>query len=317
MRTRGFTLIEVLVATAVLALILVLFGTVLDLTTSAISTADRTVTTRAYSREAGNRLSTDLSDMLTTGPATLVVAKNVGGPFAGTLSDALIFVTQGRTRQREGIGQEDIRLAIRAYRVMGLPDPELGNQHAPMLAWGDGTITWNAMPGATSQAGLEINNAIQAAIAEVVGTSPNGSSLDFQRLADGIFRLEVNFLLDNGALTSIPPRSRKLAALITGSNVYPVALSAEDSADPDRRFVRALVVATVGLDSLGRRLTGRNGDKLPDLADAFIDPATGQTPLENWDVESNAALRSRISAPLYLPPVLRGLSANQEYYYVN
>lgn len=317
MKTRGFTIIEVLVATTVLALILVLFGTVLDLTTSAIHSADRNITTSAFFREAGNRMEADLAEMLTAGPAALVVAKNVGGTSAGTLSDAVIFMTQGRTRQRQGIDQKDIRLAIRAYRVMGLPDPELGNQRTPMLARGDGTITWNAVAGAPSQAGTDISDAIKSAVADVVGSSTNGTSLVFQRLAEGIFRLEVNFLLDNGSISCVPPRSKKLAALAAGANVYPVALSAEDSADPDHRFVRALVVAMVGMDDLSRRLTGNNGDKLPDLADAFLDPATGQTILDIWDVERNGTLRSMISAPPYLPAVLHGVRTDQEYYYVN
>jgi hypothetical protein len=313
-RTNAFTMVEMLVSMAVLIMIMVLFVQILNHTLATTQTATKHMDIASQSRVVFNRLGADLAGMPAGNSATLVVVKDVGGNPAG--SDALVFVTRGRTRLRGDVTNNAIRLGVRAYRVEAFADPALDSQPAPMLAWGDGTVTWNAPSSGTLQVSSDIAGALAAALADVIRqpATAAGNMVQFQPLADGIFRFEVCFLLSDGTLVSAPPTSVTFASLAS-SNVYPLALSPEDSADPNRLYVKALVVGVVGLDAAGRRLAGVNGSLLPQLAGVFPDPSASQTPLQVWDI--NTTLRASLAPPNYPPPVLRGIRAYQSYYYVN
>lgn len=312
----AFTLLEVMVSVTVLAVLLVLFAQILGQTSSTIRAVEKHVDIASTTRIAFDRLGADLFSMVTGNVATLVVVKNAGGSNAGSYSDALVFVAKGRTQLRSGISDSQIRCGIRAYRIEAFADPSLGSQLAPMLAWGDGTITWTAPGAGVAQAGSNIDQAMVAAIADVTGSSAAGNMVQFQPLADGVFRFEVCFLLNDGTLVTVPPTSQTFASL-TGGNVYPVALSAQDSADPHQLYVRELVIGVVSLDAATRLIVGSNGSLLPQLADKFIDPAAGQSPMQAWNITTNASLRTSLSPPAFPAPVLGAVQVYQRYYDLN
>jgi len=316
-RDQAFTLIEVLVSLAILAIVVLLFAQVIEQTSITTSGEEKHLDIASMSRVSLDRLDTDLSGLITGGTSTLIVIKNLASAGAGRFNDALIFVTSGRTQLRSGISENAIRLGIRAYRIEAFTDSALDEQKAPMLAWGDGTITWTTPGSSSSQASSNIGKALARAVSDVTqNTSAGGSMLQFHPLADGILRFEVCFILSNGTFTKTPPISSTFASLGSG-NVYPVALSAEDSSDPGHLYVKALLIGIVGIDSSTRRLAGTGSGRLADLSDVFSDPPADQTPLQAWNFQTNPALASKLSPPAFPAPVARSIRIYQRYYYVN
>lgn len=316
-RDQAFTLIEVLVSLAILAIVVLLFAQVIEQTSITTSGEEKHLDIASMSRVALDRLDSDLSGLISGGTSALIVIKNPGIAGTGRFNDALIFATNGRTQLRSAVSESAIRLGIRAYRIEEFSDPNLDGQKTPMLAWGDGTITWTPPGSLASQASSNIGKALARAIADVTQTaSADGSMLQFHSLADGIFRFEVGFILSDGTFTQTPPISTTFASL-SSANIYPVALSAEDSSDPGRLYVKALLIGITGLDNSTRRLADTGSGRLPGLSDMFSDPSADQTPLQAWNFQTNPDLADRIAPPAFPAPVARAVRIYQRYYYVN
>ncbi len=347
---RGFTLLEMMVATSVLALLLVLFAQITNRTVDATQLANRQMDAAAQARIALGRLASNFNAMLCADGIAPIVYKDTGDAKGGAKNDALAFLTNARPRTRSTVATDELRAAVVGYRVRSMTDLLL-RKDVPMLNWGDGTLTWSKKSGTNVETDLIAT--LQAAAVDLKNGSQNG--VNFQALGQGLIRFEISFLLDNGSIVTKPPRDIRFSkdpVIGADPKMYAVALRRSvsegqlglDSTDEKQgnanytapvatdqttwRYVKAFIVGVAGLSTEVRQLIP--GD-LAKLADALPNPslstaASGSkaTPLEAWNFTSDApnnaaaskALRSTLSTG-FPPPVMRSLFTYQRYYYVN
>ncbi len=333
-RGQGFTLVELLVSIAILALIMVVLAQFLQETGLTIGKTSRSMETTELCLAALDRIDSNLSSMITTGPATMVVVKNTTG-----VNDGLALVTNERVRSQGSssgpinvANSSDIRMAAMGYCVGNAVDPDLaGAPSVPMLEWGNGTVTWNSSQIAN---GNSINNlplsALSAAVTDVSSVVTNGGTLpspakmlQFQPLSHGICRLEICFLLSNGTLISVtaPPLNKNFlssaspspAATFTAPN-YALAFNANDSNSSTGLYVRALIIGVAAIDSVTQKtLTAAQLASLPSALAKTID---GQTPLQAWDISSGSTT-TYVNLKAYPTQVLQNIRFFQRYFYVN
>jgi prepilin-type N-terminal cleavage/methylation domain-containing protein len=350
-RHSGFTLLEMLVATSVLALLLALFAQITSHTVDATQLAGRQIDAGSQARIALDRLGVNLNAMLQSDGIAPIVCKDTGETVSGAKNDALAFLANARPRTRSTVTPAMLRAAVVGYRVRSLKDSLLKDASVPMLNWGDGTLTWSTKSGTNVDDGLI--STLQAAATDLKSGKETG--VNFQGLAQGLFRFEISFLLDNGSVVTKPPRDIRFASdpvIGNDPSLYAVALRASVSegqlgkdstdeklgnanyvapnpSDPTTwRYVKAFIVGVAGLSTEVRQLIPSD---LAKLADALPNPAPSTsastnkpTPLEAWNFTSDTAgnsasataLRTSLAAG-FPAPVLRSLYVYQRYYYVN
>jgi hypothetical protein len=306
---------------SVLVVIIAIVSQIMGMTGQVINAAKKQLDLETQSRIILDRIGKDLSNMVVTPGVAPLVINNTGDSASGSNNDGLAVITNGRPRDRSSltdsavsVAYKDIRMAVMGYRVISTPDPRSPQGNVPALNWGDGTITWpaNGMVRDDIQAKSDLGKAMTAAAADL--STAGTSMLAFQPMGQGIFRLEIGYLLDDGTVVSAPPRDVNFPS--QAGNTYAVALSKSSSTDSNKRFVKALIVAIAGIDSKTEGLL--NAAQLTSLANVLPNPTNGQTPLQAWDFTSPAAteLRAKLSAPNFPPPVLSSLRVYQRYYYL-
>ena len=115
-------------------------------------------------------------------------------------------------------------------------------------------------------------------------------------------------------MVSVPPSDLNFPSQAGHTNA--LALTKSTSADTNKRYVKALIVAIAGLDSKTQGLL--SAAQLTSLANVLPNPTNGQTPLQAWDFTSPGAtdLRTKLAAPNFPPPILNSLRVYQRYYYL-
>ena len=135
----GFTLLEMLVAMAVLSLTLVLFAQIADHTMNATKIANRQIDISSEARTAFDRIAADLRALQKIEGITIAVAKDKNG-----INDAMGFMA--RSRVLAGTSGTP-RFAAVSFKVGDGVDPAMGataGATVSMLHWGNGTQDWNA-----------------------------------------------------------------------------------------------------------------------------------------------------------------------------
>lgn len=323
----GFTLIEMLVSMAVLTLMIVLVSQLTSQANITINTSSRQMDAASDAGAALDRLGANLAGIVSAQGIAPVVYKNTpsapSGENSGTLNDGIAFICNARPRNRSSVQTSPnnfIRMAMMGYRVRAFPDDLLGGTKVPKLSWGDGTVSFSTATGSVQNAQYA-KSGLQNAIITVAGDLTDGTDnmIKPEVLGQGIFRFELCFLLDDGTVASAPPRDNNFSATPFTGDCYAVALSRDTSADPNKRYVKAIIAGIAVLDAKTRQLVGANGADLYKLADLLPDPAANnQTPLQAWEflgTSGNATnLRNKLAA--YPKPVLQNLRLYQRYYYL-
>ena len=103
---RGFTLLEMMVATSVLALLLVLFAQITNRTVDATQLANRQMDAAAQARIALDRLASNFNAMLCADGIAPIVYKDTGDAKGGAKNDALTFLTNARPRTRSTVATD-------------------------------------------------------------------------------------------------------------------------------------------------------------------------------------------------------------------
>ncbi len=308
-KSAAFSLVELMISMTILIVLMILFTKIIDQTSVTIQSADKQIDISMQLQGAMNRLNADLSGIVTQGGATLLVLKDLQTEGGGGLNDALVFATRIRTRQIAGSEESNARLAVRTYKINPLPDAELEGNTVPMLALGDETMMWTKQQGNNSFA-----TALRSALDKALDQS-NEASEQFKPLTSGIFRMEVSFLLNDGTTVSIPPRHRDFTK-IERSNVYAAAFNAEDSLDPKKTYVQALVLSFICLDRETRKQVGSQGSEMGNLSDLFVNPERDQFPLQAWDIHKNRLFLEELKKESYGPKVLKSMKILQRYFYL-
>lgn len=257
----GFTLIEILVATAVLALLMVLTVEILHNTNAAIRTADRQMDASAQAVSVLDRFEADFTNaMLGQGNAALFL------PGDDDTSPAMGFLSRSRAREADSgtpSWREDLRGAVVAYRMVG-----------SRLARGTGRLTYHE-EDSPAQASGDLA-AVYASLSSALQSG--GASLLWTDLGSGVVRFHVSFQLDTGEVVQTPPTYTMISPL-TGSSIgflnglaispcIAIAMSAREapvSGPMAGRHVSAVILSIASLDLATLRQSADQLDQLKDL----------------------------------------------------
>lgn len=276
---RGFTLIEVLVATAVLALLLVLTLQILGNTSTVSRTSDRRMDAAAQARGALARFGADFSGaMLSHGATALGTVADAGDPAS------IAFLSRARARAASSgapAWQNDLRGAMIAYRM---------NERS--LERGDGRFTFSGQ-----DPGNHVASDLSAVFTGMAGALDSGGNfLEWTPLGEGVVRFHVSYQLDDGTVTQTPPeytmtspQTGNPTTFLNGANVSPalaIAFTPQNApaAGPHPgRHVRALIVGVAVVDRLTLEQSSDHLDELDDLGTPGVAPSGDtDTPLVLW-----------------------------------
>ena len=247
---RGFTLLEVLVAITVL---MILVGITAQLTNSAmIVSAD---STKRISADAQARM---VFDSMGNDFARIVLRKDVDYRFnKQSGNDSLFFYSEApgyySTSTLDATGSQRSGISLIGYRI---------NSANQLERLGKG-LTWTGDPTGTTPGSAKYLTSNGAADSlsnwwPAAGAAP-ADDPDFQVLSTGVYRLEVNFLLTDGTLSTSP-------WLASHSTVNGLA------------DVSAIVVSIAILDDKSRAVVSN----FTNMISALPDAVAGQSPAQTW-----------------------------------
>jgi len=278
----AFTLIEVLVATTVLALLLVLTLQILGNMNAAIRTADRQMDAASQARAALDRFEADFSGaMLTHGASAICTVAT------GTNAASIGFLCRSRSREADSGSPSpawlgNLRGAVVGYRMQDRS-----------LKRGDGRFTFSQQ---------DVDNHVSSELATIfpsmaAALSSGGNFLIWNPLGEGVVRFHVSYQLDNGVVTQTPPeyamtspQTGASTTFLNGANIVPclaiafAARNAPVSGTLKGRYVRALIVGVVTVDRKTLALAGNYLSQLDSLGTPGIAPSLDtDTPLALWE----------------------------------
>jgi len=184
-RAGGFTIIELLVSSAVLALLVTALAATFSNFIGFTSSSGKRLENNNQMRTIFDRMSFDLSSSVRNGGLEVIFSKNAQARGGGsTLNDSMIFFTDARTAH-------DSRLARVAYEVDQGGNAATGVQFSSLFRGVD-PFNWSDNPGSTTMSTMT----------------------DWQELGRGIFRMELSFLKTDGSLVGAAPDQDEIAAVI-------------------------------------------------------------------------------------------------------
>lgn len=262
----AFTIIELLVAMSLMALILVGTLQVLTHSSAAIKIADNQRGAAAVARGALDRFAADFSTAMLTGGATAVFHSDVG------IGSQIGFLCLSRTRGPSPIP----RAAIVAYGIKPTTEKISGQDLIyGTLHRGDGQSLYT---GGNSQ------------FADMFANLPSDTNPpNWEPLGSGIVRFHISFVLDDGTITQTPPEytmvspttgnpTTFLNGKVLGAGRIAIAFSKEN-APASGRYVKSLIVAIACVD---RAALAKASASLEELQSKLDTPTGSQTPLALW-----------------------------------
>ncbi len=207
--SRGFSLVELMVAMAVLFLLIVIVAQIIDMTTRAISTSNKAQDADGKARLIMDRIGGDLGNMVRRSDLDVIFPKLTGNDEMFFYSEAPAYFDTSNTSLFPGSSSSNPKsnLALIGYHITGAYQME-------RLGLG---LTWDGSPQASSPGAAiylsYLNGTIDPASTlsgnwpSVIGTAPNyqGTATgNWQELATQVLRLEICFLLKDGTLSVLP-----------------------------------------------------------------------------------------------------------------
>jgi type II secretory pathway pseudopilin PulG len=333
-RMSAFTLFEILVSIAAIGLLLILFLQLLSGTNATIAASNKQINTASLARITLDRFGNDLAGVVLRGGATALYYSEAGN--AG--NSAIAFVTESRARgpsTSTSAWTTDTRSAFVGYKVTRQPQYIAGvTQFIPSLNRGDGRLTFSVQ---------DIGNSSTYNLWDLFGTNhlripndlsvnpttdpspnprPDEKTLNWQIIASGIFRLHTSFVLDDGRIVQTPPTYQNFFANggMGGSGCVPLAFSAQTSADPNKRYVKGLIVGVAVIDESTRDLAYKIDNNFwTTIGNKISRPtADGQTPVQVWNGNLATLTSNTPTDPTYLfQPVRQNIRFYERFYAVN
>jgi len=279
-RALGFTIIELLVSVAILALLATLTLEILSQTTRATQKSTAQLETSSDARVVLDRINQDISAAI-VGPSASILYGSSGS------NSTLGFLSQTRARLTTDTAlAENLRGSAIGYKVRSFSSP--GGGSVNLLGRGDGRLTfWKE--DASQRARYNLADFFQASGLPAALASSAGSDdtlLEWTPSGVGVVRFHVSFLLNDGTIVQTPPgykdfgRPQGGSSLDTGACI-PIAFSPLVSDDASQRFVKALIVSLAVLDDQAR-MRAEKGNILSALTGTLANPADGQTAVQFW-----------------------------------
>jgi prepilin-type N-terminal cleavage/methylation domain-containing protein len=318
----GFTLVEMLVAMAVMTLLLTFVFQMLSGTTATINASNKQMDTALLARIVLDRFGNDFSGALFSNGATALYYSDPGN--AG--NSALGFVSASRARgptTAAGPWTTDVRSAIVGYRIRSVLQNvgRTATANIPSLNRGDGRLTFSVRD-AGQKATYNLWDVFGSNSTRMPNDLISGSEgiLNWQIIANGIFRMHISFILDDGRVVQTPPSYQNFFANGGTGSCVPLAVSAEQSADLNRRYVKGLIVGVAVLDETTRNLAYSVDNTFwTTVAGKIGRPSQdGETPVEFWNARLATLTSSAPNSADYLfPPVRQSLRFYERFYSVS
>ncbi len=291
-RLSAFTLLELLVAMAVLALIGVVLSQIIGATGKTTRLSNRAIDAASQARVAFDRLGRDFTNLVKRTDS--VFASSPSGP------DLLLFLTLVNAASLPGSTVSDNRgISVVAYRIA----PDATNADRLCLLRGARAINWND----TGLFGLG-NDGLPAAIP----AARQPAATDFDVLAPGIIRLVVGYQLypDNQPATLA---DNTAIAHALGQVVYSPPLRTDTGAGKfaDLSRISAFVVGMVSIDLESLKLLSEAD--VTNFAGIFSAPVSDELPCQKWSplAESATSNPALSSIPL---PARQGVRVFQRFF---
>lgn len=242
---KGFTLIELMVGIAILALVLVIL---LQITSSVLQStrlANQKMNASRTARSILDAIGSDLDQLVNQRGLSVFIRPSA----AGMVTNAdLALLTQGRSVR----SASPVRFADVQYHVTNRT-----------LDRSIGSVSWT-----------------NAALVQSISSNSGAATSE---LGSGVLRLVAVAVLDDGSLVPLTSGSNAWSSdTIDGVSIPDNyrALRLKSPTNPGARNVRALVIAVAALDEQILPLLGDGGAS---LASALVDPQNGETPVEVWE----------------------------------
>lgn len=194
--TRAFTLVELLVSVAVLALMIAMVASLVNSASSVIAGSRKQMDSEGAARLVLDRIASDLTSM--------VKRRDVGSAFIKkTGNDSFFFYGEGPGSSTGVTGASPVSLI--GYRINEDPLPANPENALPVLERLGRRVAWEgASDGMTFLARSgSATFAPESTLLGRWGTLVSGTSADFYRVLDKqVFRMEVCYLLKSGTYVS-------------------------------------------------------------------------------------------------------------------
>lgn len=242
---RGFTLVEVLVAMTVLALLLLVVGQLLVTTNSTISVNRSRSDALGQGRFVFDRMALDFADRLRRDDVDSTFESRSG-------NDAFAFYSSSTGLYPGQTQKADTRqLSVVGYQVA------LDAKDRPQLERGALGLTWEEMVFSPLTNGVQTPRFTPPNTLPAIDVGEEGLS-NFQVLSESVFRMELSYLLKADSTSSSP------------------RLVAELPTDIDE--ISAVVVTIAVLDERSRKVV----TDYSSLIQSLLDAENGKDPLSVW-----------------------------------
>jgi prepilin-type N-terminal cleavage/methylation domain-containing protein len=298
----GFTIIELLAATAVLTVLILIVSQMVSSTSRTVGHDERRLEADANARMVFDRMQMDLDGMPKRGDLDISFSKKTG-------SDAFFFYSQAPGLYT-GTPADKNSLSLVGYAV----DSKYRlDRYGKGMQWGGGAgtsvnfLTFTAgsyTPAPDSTITGALSKSSDSFTPSLDGNDiPNGS---WQILSDNVFRLEVCFLLKDGKYSSLPGINATLGAPTSGAaagarvvtkddnegvNVYLCVTGGTNAAWQPIGLgdVQAVIVTIALLDKKSRIISDMTAAaaNLPDAPTGVF--TADQLPAKTWQEKVNGA----------------------------
>jgi hypothetical protein len=291
-------------------------------TTATIARSNKQLDASSMARIALDRFGNDLASAILKNGATALNYSSAGTSGNSAIAFATTSRARGPTTTSSG-WTTDTRSAYVGYKITLFNQTVPGtttSQSIASLGRADGRFTYSTQ-SIGSYASYNLWDLFGTGNTRVPWDLSNGpppvigrndeTSMNWQVLVSGVFRLHISFVLDNGSIAQTPPAYRNFFVNGgTSSPCTPIAFSQNTSADPNARYVKGLIVGVAVLDEKTRNLAYlADSNFASTISGQILRPTlVGETPSQVWN---------RNLTSVTFAPVRQNLRFYQRFYNVS
>jgi prepilin-type N-terminal cleavage/methylation domain-containing protein len=208
-RRSAFTLVEVLVSIAVLALLVALIGQLFNNTSAASTISTNHLEADARVRLLFTRMAADFSHIVKRPDVDYFLKPELNPASPTSVNDQMAFYSNVPGYSPAGVTTPDNVVSLVAYRLNSTGTAPCIERLGTALSWGGGSSTIYpvifAPPGSSMISTTFINNWKTATyIPASTSTSDPGYDPNYETIVPNAFRFEYYYLLNSGVLSATP-----------------------------------------------------------------------------------------------------------------